>query len=175
MDSGALQVELDRRFGVSVSDRATMRTGAVPDTLRRRLSKGWGCLRVIVAVLGAVAGAIFAWNIRTVLAPHVPLTIWAAGGAALGAVIGAVVFTRRFKSMAVDRKVLSHTGLMRLETATEASTSDSAQLVAADGGPRVSALVLRGLDLPAGRYRVFYLDLSTPGAEAFQAVGMEVA
>lgn len=151
-----------------------MRSGLMPDGLRGRLSKGWGCMRAIVALLGAVAGAIFAWNVRTVVAREVPLVAWASGGAVLGAIIAVAVFSRRFKAMEFDRAVLSHTAPMRLEAVAGESTSDSVQLVALDG-PRVSALVLRGLELPVGRYRVFYLNLSKPDSEAFQAVGLEVA
>lgn len=174
MDSGSLQTELDKRFATSASERAMMRAGQMPDALRGRLSKGWGCLRTIVTLLGAVAGAVFAWNVRTVVAPQVPLVAWAAGGAVLGAIITLVVFSTRFKATALDGKVLSDTGLMRLKSVGGTSASDSIQLVTADG-LSVSALALRGFELPTGRYRVFYLNLGKADSEAFQAVGLEVA
>lgn len=171
MDNAALQLELDRRFSTTESDRDVLRTGQLPEGLRARLRKGWGCLRFGIAVLGAGAGAVFGWNVRPVLAPEWPLSLVALTCAVLGAVVSLVLFSRRFKGMVVDRPVRAHTGLMRLEV------REQAVMLVAEDGLTLAAVALKGFELPAGRYRAFFVDLSGPGDSEgpLQAVGLEPA
>jgi len=174
MDAASLQQELDRRFATSEVERAQMAAGEMPMALRARLNRGWGCLRLFSAALGAAAGAIFGWNVQPIVAEGWPLSLVAGLAAVLGSVLTLLLFTRRFKGMAFDRPVQHLTASMRLERREDAGAAMRTVLVT-DDEIIIGVSNLRGLDLPAGRYRVFFLDLSTADEDTLQAVGLELA
>lgn len=176
MDSGLLQEELDRRFGLTLNDRAMLRRGETPPVVATRLARGWGCVRVLVAVFGLGAGAIFGWNAQPMLASAWP--VWAVSLAAglLGAVLAVVLFERRFKNTTFDQKPESHVGLLRLLVHTNAKTASDRVVLESDDGRAFSALTLEGLELPVARYRVFFINLTpTDPQPSWQAIGLELA
>lgn len=174
MDAASLQQELDRRFATSEAERAQMRAGEMPAGLKARLNRGWGCLRAFSAALGGVAGAVFGWNVQPIVAEGWPLSVFAGLAAVLGAVLALVLFTQRFKGMAFDRPVQHLTARMHVERREDAGAAMRTVLVT-DDEILIGVSNLTGLDLPPGRYRVFFLDLSTADEDTLQAVGLELA
>lgn len=166
MPDATLQAELDRRLHVTPDDRAILRSGQLPEKYAKSASN-LGCMTIGVALLGALAGALFGWNVYPVL-PHDRLPdarTFVILTALVGFAASWIAFRRRFGRMidAVAQRLrrgrVQHATIEgRLETQVEGD-SNILVLLANDGRRFQCPVGLRGVTL-AGPMKVFFLDFT---------------
>lgn len=179
------QEELDTWLGTGPEERASLRSGLLPQRLQGLLA-GSGCIATAggLVMLAATVAALsaagyfarkFALDVLSVRGVTTPLQ-WGV----IGAVIGVIIGVRQYRKLASkgDRLARLTVSVEELELRIDASAGGLPRLRASDGRAFRAVLPMGEFALPPGRYRIFFVDfaqMSTRAAAADEAAAIVLA